>query len=374
MRTMNVAVLLAVALARQNVSWTIAPNPTVAIGTEDGPEPTQLSRVYGALRLPDGTIIVGNSASGEMRFFAANGTHIRSAGRTGAGPGEIARGGSVIPVAVGGDQLYISDGGNQRVNTYDLTGRFIRTFRLAVASDKGLTSLAAVAGKTIVGSSLMSTALDGPPGSIINMTFHYGIFDSTGALVRPLFDAAAQPRYVHEHQGSTHYPFIPYSPKALVVARNDKVYLLRNTAPEIEVWSVAGQRTATFIWPAQRTEVRTVWPQYKADALAAIAKQPPNGFTQLNTHLYQIELPLPKLVPIADQLHVDANGNLWIARYRLPGNKDRRWDVLDERGKFIATVTTPLNFEVFQIGADFILGRTRDDLDVEHVQLHALRK
>jgi hypothetical protein len=34
----------------------------------------------------------------------------------------------------------------------------------------------------------------------------------------------------------------------------------------------------------------------------------------------------------------------------------------------------PARFEVYQVGSDFMLGRTRDSLDVEQVQLWQLSK
>ena len=39
----------------------------------------------------------------------------------------------------------------------------------------------------------------------------------------------------------------------------------------------------------------------------------------------------------------------------------------------LGEVETPPEFQVFQIGSDFVLGRWTDDLDVEQVQLYKLK-
>jgi hypothetical protein len=48
--------------------------------------------------------------------------------------------------------------------------------------------------------------------------------------------------------------------------------------------------------------------------------------------------------------------------------------VLDERGRFLGTVQTPFRVEVFQIGPDFLIGRARDDDEVEQVRVYRLSK
>jgi hypothetical protein len=48
--------------------------------------------------------------------------------------------------------------------------------------------------------------------------------------------------------------------------------------------------------------------------------------------------------------------------------------VFDRDGRYLGTVETPAGFYVHQIGADFVLGRWLDELDVEYVSMHRLEK
>ena len=60
--------------------------PTVEIGVEDGAEEYQFYQIGGALRLEDGSILVTDGGSGELRFYDASGEFERAVGRKGAGP------------------------------------------------------------------------------------------------------------------------------------------------------------------------------------------------------------------------------------------------------------------------------------------------
>ena len=364
------AVLVCVAIQPKSAPWRLSQTPTLSIGTLDGPSPTQLSRVYGALRLADGRMIVGNSESGELRFFDARGAFVRTAGRRGAGPGEF-DGSSLVPRLFDTSQLLVEDAGNRRVNVFGVDGRFLRTFRMEPPASEGSANIAAVAGRELVGFTLRNARLQGAPGTRLDATYAYAMFDTLGRPQRALFEAAGRARLVHTYQLITHYPFIPFSTDALVAAAGDRVYLLRNDAPEIEVWSTSGQRVTTFRWTATRTDVRLIWARFKQAELATMTRERDK---LLYGHFYDMDLPLPQYVPVASQLRVAPDGALWVERYRLPWDERRLWDVLSPVGKFLGTVEMPGRFDVYQVGADFVMGRLRDEDGLEQVHVYGLRR
>ena len=47
---------------------------------------------------------------------------------------------------------------------------------------------------------------------------------------------------------------------------------------------------------------------------------------------------------------------------------------LRPQGAFLGMVETPCRFQAFEIGSDYLLGGWADEVDVEHVCLHELRK
>ena len=48
--------------------------------------------------------------------------------------------------------------------------------------------------------------------------------------------------------------------------------------------------------------------------------------------------------------------------------------IFDPDGRVLGRLETPVGLEVFEVGADYVLGRYRDDFDVEFVQLWDLSR
>ena len=63
--------------------------PTLSIGAVEGDEHERLYRVAAAQVLDDGSILIVNRGSQELRLYGPDGTHRRSFGRRGNGPGEF---------------------------------------------------------------------------------------------------------------------------------------------------------------------------------------------------------------------------------------------------------------------------------------------
>ena len=83
-------------------------------------------------------------------------------------------------------------------------------------------------------------------------------------------------------------------------------------------------------------------------------------------------LPAPDSIPNIDHLVVDDPGAVWVASYQADPTVPRLYHVYDPVEGFLARVTMPPGLEVLEIGTDYVLGLTRDNLDVERVVLHAL--
>ena len=97
----------------------------------------------------------------------------------------------------------------------------------------------------------------------------------------------------------------------------------------------------------------------------------------------------PSHYPRLGRVLVDRTGAVWVMAY--PAVQDpvyswrfsavrgfeveeggARWRVLDPTGRPLATVRTPPGVFPLEIGADYVLGLTKDAYDVEAVVLHRL--
>ena len=71
---------------------------------------------------------------------------------------------------------------------------------------------------------------------------------------------------------------------------------------------------------------------------------------------------------------VDALGYLWVEDYLGADEDVPRWTVFDGGGRAVARLDTPARTRVLEIGADYLVGRTLDELDVESLTLWSLTR
>lgn len=99
-------------------------------------ESSEAATLYGvvdATVLDDGTIVVGNSGNTEVLLFSSSGSHPRSFGRSGNGPGEFSALDGVFSHI--GDSIAVSDGFLRRLSIFDSDGNLGRTVNLAQLAD-----------------------------------------------------------------------------------------------------------------------------------------------------------------------------------------------------------------------------------------------
>ena len=358
---------------RPGEEWQIDSLPQLSIGVDQGADEYQFSRIHAATRLRDGTIVVTNSASRQVRFYDSTGRFRRASGGPGAGPGDF--GSSLMKVfQVATGELWISDDARSRVNVLSPDGEFIKTIRLAPpVSTPRVGVRESMADGTLIASGLTSdgTTTRGRPNQVIGSEWAYLRYDATGRYLGPSLTLPGQPRFWHEFLGTPNTIAVPLTQGAFLTAKRDMLVVYRGTPNELEERSPTGQLLRIVRWqgPAPRS-VSSIWERYK---IASLESFTPLGRTEYKT-LYESTIPLPSHVPTTEGLLSDDQGNTWARRYRLPWEVNKVWDVFSPEGIWLGPVTTPPNLSVMQIGDDFILGVHHDDFGVERVQLHALIK
>ena len=86
------------------------------------------------------------------------------------------------------------------------------------------------------------------------------------------------------------------------------------------------------------------------------------------------EPPRVPTFPAYSDLRLDNDGNLWVQRYHRPGAEAPGWLVFDSEGRLKAQAETPSGMTIFEIGSDYILGLSTDELGIERVQMYRLSK
>ena len=84
------------------------------------------------------------------------------------------------------------------------------------------------------------------------------------------------------------------------------------------------------------------------------------------------DMPSPEMIPPYQYFAVDALQHLWIGEFLLPEHTRRTYTIVDPEGHAIGRLTMPERTLPLDIGVDYLLGLTTDELDVERLTLWRL--
>ena len=349
--------------------WRVEPKAFLDIGSADGDEPYLFNSVETALRLGDGTIVVANAGSGELRVFDSAGRHRRSVGRKGSGPGEFGQSSSVhIWRAPNGD-IVAEDAGNRRVNIFDSA----QVFRATVTLDlppAGRTFLQDVLSD---GSWLVRALVEGSqsPPNEWRSTSVYHRYGSDGKHLATLIQSPeALLLGASDGQMSTFLP-VPFSPNSFAATQANTVLVNDEGAPRLIQLAADGAIRSIYRWQAPRRRSVDLIEAYRSAELAGTTD---SAWKRIRGKFLSRSLPMSEFVPAYVRMIVDYGGNIWLQRYYLDSEKERINDILAPDGRWLGTVTLPAGLRVLQVGPDFLLGWRRDESDVEHVVVHRLLK
>jgi hypothetical protein len=352
--------------------WTFSRDPIVQIGSADGSSGDILFRVTGVRVLDDGRLIVSNSGSQEVRIYDPSGSLLASFGREGPGPGEFARFSGMQLLHLTSDSVVVNDGAQRRLQVWGLDGTFGRAVSVQPVHGFGNVSLVGRldSGHWLGVGPVGSGALGGEPGDLIEMPLALLSYTADLTSASEIVRLTGRPRVVNElGGGAIHFPFVPLTPEPVYAVSGDKVLVGVPGSPEVHRVSRNGEVEAVVRWNAPRTPVDEVWARF---ATHFVENAPEDRRMALARLVRMRELPVPEFLPIMQRMLVDAVGNVWIELYRLPWQLDRRWHVLDPRGRWLGELPTPEGLDVMSIGEDYILGRSFDELGVERVVSYRL--
>lgn len=354
-------------------AWRIDSVPAVRIGVEDGAAPYQFFRLTDATLLDDGRIVASNAGSGELRYYGPEGRFMRSVGGQGAGPGEFGEFSSMWLCRAPGDRLMVGDNSNDRVNVFTVDGDYVETFRLRPAgAGRPPVIFGCLGDGRMLGAAYpLGSTLQGDPGQVIEGLMDYVAVDREGVVAATITQVSTRRRLVNEVDGVTHYPFIPFDPDPEAAAGGGAVYVLAGGRAAVEKWDVSGNPQALFVWRGRREPTEAVWDRYTESSLGHITR---DNERRRYARFYARDLPLPDSTPALQELKVDADGNLWARRYRLPWEEGSEWDVVGADGTWLGTVEVPVGVTVFEIGRDYVLGRHTDTLGVQRLVVYNLSK
>ncbi len=351
------------------LAWRIGPDPAVSIGVESGEEPYMLYDADDAMKLADGRIVIANTGTNELRTFDASGAHQATWGGAGQGPGEFTALAGIDTWP--GDSIVAWDGRTGAISVFDSDGSFGRSFVLETEGENPLTPRFAFGDGSLLGraadasgegyrrSEVSYERRAGDGATLLSYGTHPGresFFGFAGGM--PIMLAG-----------------LPFSRYLVDGAWGDLVVISPNDDYEVRAYDAADGSLARIVRRehAHRAPTMAEATQLFEENLtsSSVPEQAANAFREAFPNV-----PLVERFPAFDGILVDGLDHLWVREARLTGTElpAPLWTVFDPEGRVLGFVETPAGLTILEIGADYILGRTTDDLGVESVQVRELER
>lgn len=347
--------------------WSLSQEPLVEIGTYDGQGADVFGSVSGVVRTADGHIAVADGQNRELRVFDSAGRHIATSGRMGEGPGEFRT--MRPPMRCAPDSVYVWDPSLQRVSVISSEGVFGRSFGDSALRDErtGLRAWKMACNRTgtfatmVRDMSSLRPEGDGP----VRVPMRVEVASSEGSESASLGPFPGDELYFA--QGSLAPR--PLGKAMLVAVGSDRVYVSTAEDFEVSIFSFGGRKIGSIREKAEHVALDRTRRKAFIDAAVEASR---NG--ERSRSFYE-GLEYPKFLPAYANLLVDADENLWVQDYPDPaGTRASQWRVYRWDGTLLNRLETPRGLEVFDIGADYMLGVAQDELGVERVRMYRLYK
>ena len=339
------------------LAWRIGPEPEVSIGERDDEEPYLLSSVTGAMRLPDGRIVVANRSTNDLRFFDALGTHLSTRGGSGEGPGEFQNLQGIRSWP--GDSIAAWYGFRAAVSVFDSEGNHGRSFTMA---DHGETRGFLWRPMATTGDGRVLARWSREEEDTVMVQFR----DGEGQVQSSLGTHAG----LEPHISPDGYLFGKVFERARVLELWGGLVVIGTTS-RYELKAFTHDGTLARVVRLEH-EPR---PVTDSDVDAYISGLPPmpGQSPQLIRRRYR-SVPVAEHFPAFNSIIADGAGHLWVREYNFHDEERPAplWTVFDVQGQVLGLVETPKDLEIYEIGEDYILGKYRDELGVESVQLWPL--
>jgi hypothetical protein len=352
------------ALRPDPLPWTIGDEPVVEIGAVEGDEAYQLGQVAGVTRLSDGRIVIADGGTLGLRFYDATGRHLVTAGRKGQGPGEFDGLWSVW--ALPGDTIMAYDGNLKRVSVFTPDGAFVRSFNLDFAQ-----------GFPQLGGMLTDGTLIGSRGFAFQPSQIDGVIRDTAPVLRFAADGTfsdsvgrwlSREYYVHGTRNEAWASSLPFGRSMTLALGRGGFYVGSTERFEIE-WRDGTGRLSRIV---RATPAPVPVTAADLDRVKAERMESADANWRRRQERMFAEMPVPSTRPAFGVLEVDPEGNLWVGESIVSARDSQPWIVFGPDGRLRGSIVTPAGFSVREIGQDYLLGTSRDEMDVERVRMYRL--
>lgn len=340
----------------------VDPEPVLSLCGSDVSGPTQFFRIQNIHVDSEHRLWVADGQSAELRIFRPDGSHWKTVGGSGEGPGEFR--GIRLLGSFHGDSVAVWDNSLARLTVFDEEGDLARTQQIPSGEDPSIRGFDVFDDGSLLGQvPRIISAGSVEAGQLIGDSVHLVRLEPEDSTQRS-WARALGPQWLWT--GRNQVP-IPFTINASFDVLGEELHLV--SGPEFRV-RVFDSGTLSGIYGIVR-EPREVTDADIAANQAFVQEYIPEPGRP--DYLSALDHPqVPRNLPAYSRLLVTSTDLVWVQIYSSDVFGPAAWDVFNRRGEWLGQVETPSGFRVLNIGRDRVTGVWRSELGVEHVRVYQI--
>ena len=346
------------ASTQQRATVTLRATPSLVLGASSADLMQEFADVPAAVVLSDGSVVIVNRATHELRFFSPRAEFIKAAGRRGEGPGEFT---TIAAFAVlAAESLAVQDWRTSRVSVFTHGGVLGRSFTLGPPPQRPRAALVGpFSDGTLLGAgSDYLTDADPPPG-LFTLTQTAFRFTASGEPLAPVGNILEREYlFVAGPSGVSRY-VMPYGFLGCIRVHGDSFLMGDGRSFEIREYSQSGALKRLIRGDPEPRRITSADKAGEKERILAFygQKTASPGFER-----FWSAVPWRETMPAFKRFELAEDGWLWVELYRGV-NEAPRWLLFDTDRRARGFIDMPPRFEIRQIRRNGVLGvaRTADD-------------
>lgn len=347
--------------------WKVASTATLTLGGVAGDSALDFTGIVGARRLADGSLVVANGGTSELRWYSESGKHLRTVGGRGAGAGRFA---ALLGLYSRGDTLFAWDGRARILRRLNLSGETMRQDTLRLADSTRLFAVLGVFGDgTVLAEAGAPLELkDREPGPVRpgRSLFRIGPSGSDSIGVLP-----GEELQLSTAGGRASLSAIPFGLGSRLSVLPDGYLASEGDRMQLQEHDVTGRLRRIIRWPGGRLPVTSDDINRQGRALLGSAG---TGTQRARLDSVWRGVVKPDSLPAILGLMTDPLSLAWVRQGGHVADVDAVWWVFSKDGAWLGALTLPAAASPLDISDDWIVLRTMDENRIERVEVRRLRR
>ncbi len=347
--------------------WSIDRNPILDLTLSGSGPPHEFFRVRGLQQRSDGSLMLANRASQQIRAYSPEGEFLGALGGPGQGPGEFS---NLQRVKLVADTVFALDY-DGRVTVIGPDMELVRTFALP----SNVNDIHLLGDGTLLGESTVLAGLDEVANQLVRPPVALVRFDLEGVPIDTIGERPGRESYWFAFEDNYGSGPALFAKVAQVATLGPHAFYGSSDLMQVEELDAVGDIARILRIPGFALDLTAA--QVAAEREALLPADLPPGMP-IPPHILRVveALPAPATRPAYANMLVDPSGAFWLELHRGASERDRaqEWLILDADGTWLGAIGMPDGFSVTDITMDAVLGVWRDELDIEHPQVLRLTR